>query len=421
MATVLITGAAAGIGRAAAHRFARDGWRCLLVDRDAAGLDATIRSLPAGMRGEHDDHGDHLALQADLADAAAIEALARRVRASGPLDALVSNAGISDSSNRGIEQQEAERWRTVLDVNLHAPARLVEMLSPVLTPGARVVNVASGAGLRAIPWRGAYSASKAGLIAMSRALARQRRNLCVTALCPGFVRTELVDGLIASGQLDPARAVAKIPLGRMAEPADIAEAIRFLAGAGAAPLSGMVLSVDGGSSVFGGSQAFAPAVREPVALDAAVRLRVEGAAGADAPGLADAAPGGVGRGNERERYRGVIDLTPAHASPGAWLEAVRASACRFAGQHPHDASLTLLLPQEDHDDWRAAADAAAARMLVATLACEWGQRALRINAVQCERTSSEPRTSLAPLTPLLRYLAGPAARCITGQVLMLPP
>lgn len=420
MATVLITGAAAGIGRAAAHRFAREGWRCLLADRDAAGLDATIRSLPAGMRGEHDGHGDHLALQADLADAAAIEALARRVRASGPLDALISNAGISDSSNRGIEQQEVERWRTVLDVNLHAPARLVEALSPVLTPGARVVNVASGAGLRAIPWRGAYSASKAGLIAMSRALARQRRDLCVTALCPGFVRTELVDGLIASGQLDPARAVAKIPLGRMAEPADIAEAIRFLARAGAAPLSGLMLSVDGGSSVFGGSQAFAPAVREPVALDAVAHLHVEGAAGADAPGLADVAPGREGQG-DRQRYRGVIDLTPAQASPGAWLEAVRASACRFAGQHPHDASLTLLLPQEDRDDWRAAADAAAARMLVATLACEWGQRALRINAVQCEWNSFEPRTSLAPLTPLLRYLAGPAARCITGQVLTLPP
>ncbi|MBY4895538.1 SDR family NAD(P)-dependent oxidoreductase [Cupriavidus sp. AU9028] len=416
MATVLITGAAAGIGRAAAHRLARDGWRCLLVDRDAARLDAALRSLPAGM------HGDHLALQADLADAAAIEAVARRVRASGPLDALVSNAGISDNSNRGIEQQDAARWRTVLDVNLHAPARLVEALSPVLNPGARVVNVASGAGLRAIPWRGAYSASKAGLIAMSRALARQRRDLCVTALCPGFVRTELVDGLIASGQLDPARAVAKIPLGRMAEPADIAETIRFLCEADAAPLSGLVLSVDGGSSVFGGSQAFAPAVGEPVALDAAAHLRVEGAAGAHAPGLADVAPSGEGHGGEAQGggqgYCGVIDLTPAHASPGARLEAVRASACRFAGQHPHDASLTLLLPREDRDDWRAAADAAAARMLVATLACEWGQRALRINAVQCEVTAS-PASSLRYL-PLLRYLAAPAARCITGQVLTMP-
>lgn len=392
MAAVLITGAAAGIGRAAAQRFARDGWRCVLVDRDGAALAATVAGLPAPEAGRHE------AVELDLTDAAAVGALTERT---GPLDALVNNAGMSDRTNRPVVEQDGDDWRTLLALNLEAPARLVDALSPRLVAGARVVNVASGAGLRAIPWRGAYSASKAGLIGLSRALARERPDLRVSVLCPGFVRTELVDRLIAARRLEPARVTAKIPLGRMAEPDELAEAIRFLAGADGAVPSGLLLSVDGGSSVFGGSQSFAPANVALVSSETPLSLRVVG----DVAGEWSAVR------QQGDGYAAVLDASPLRVPPGDRLAAVHEAARRFAQEHVHQASLTLVLPAEAGEDWRHAGDLAAAGMLVATLACELGPRALRVNALSV--LQDDP----AGLAPLLCFMAGARAQYLTGQVL----
>ncbi|WP_240669345.1 SDR family NAD(P)-dependent oxidoreductase [Achromobacter spanius] len=251
METVLLTGAASGIGCATAWRLARLGRRCVLVDRNAEALDALLTAL----RSEHAG-SDHLARVADLTDPEQINALADDVP---PLDAIINNAGMTDASNLPAVEQADDNWQRLLDLNLHAPARLLRALHGRLTRHARIVNVASGAGLRAIPLRGAYSPSKAGLIAQTQALAQAHPERRVSVLCPGFVQTELVDGLIASGRLDPVRAVAKIPLGRLAAPEEIACALAFLASDHAALVSGGRLSVDGGSSVFGGSQAYAPA------------------------------------------------------------------------------------------------------------------------------------------------------------------
>lgn len=400
MPSVLITGAAAGIGRAAAQRFARDGWRCVLVDRDGAALAATVAGLPAPEASRHE------AVEIDLTDAAAIGALPART---GPLDALVNNAGVSDRTNRPVVEQDDDDWRTLLALNLDAPARLVDALLPRLVAGAHVVNVASGAGLRAIPWRGAYSASKAGLIGMSRALARECPELRVSVLCPGFVRTELVDRLVAAGRLEPARVTAKIPLGRMAEPEELAEAIRFLAGADGAVPSGLLLPVDGGSSVFGGSQGFAPAAVAPVPPDTPLRLRVVG----DVAGKWSAIGSAVGSAVAQQGYgyAAMVDVSPLAAPPGDRLAAVHEAARRFAQEHAQQASLTLVLPAGAGEDWRHAGDLAAAGMLVATLACEWGARALRVNALSVSR--ADPQA----VAPLLRFMAGAGAQYLTGQVL----
>ncbi|MCY0854112.1 SDR family NAD(P)-dependent oxidoreductase [Cupriavidus sp. D39] len=392
MPAVLITGAAAGIGRAAAGQFARDGWRCVLVDRDGAALATTVAGLSAPEAGRHE------AVEADLTDAAAIDLLTARI---GPLDALVNNAGMSDRANRPVVEQDGDDWQTLLALNLDAPARLVDALTPRLVVGARVVNVASGAGLRAIPWRGAYSASKAGLIGLSQALARERPDLRVSVLCPGFVRTELVDRLIASGRLDPARVTAKIPLGRMAEPEELAEAIRFLAGANGAVPSGLLLPVDGGSSVFGGSQGFAAAAFEPAPSDTPLRLQVVG----DVAGKWSAV------GQHGDGYAAVLDVSPLAVPGGKRLAAVHEAARRFAREHANQASLTLVLPADAGQDWRHAGDLAAARMLVATLACEWGALALRVNALSVSRDDPEA------VAPLLRFMAGAGAQYLTGQVL----
>lgn len=389
MDTVLLTGAASGIGRATARRLAAAGQRCVLVDRNAPALQALQEELPAPAADAH------LARVTDLTDAGQIAALTDGMP---QLDAIINNAGMTDSSNRPTVEQSAEDWQRLLDLNLHAPARLVSALRGRLVPGARVVNVASGAGLRAIPWRGGYSPSKAGLIAQSRALARADPDLRVTVLCPGYVQTELVAGLIASGRLDPSRAVAKIPLGRLADPDEIACALTFVAGALAEPLAGGLLCVDGGSSVYGGSQTYAPSARDArVSLDTPLSLTVRGDWTLPV--------GGVHAG-----YPAVLDATALSSPPGQRLTAVLQAARRFDFDGP--ASLTLLLPRGENLAWDHAGDHAAARMLIASLACEWGPAARRINAVEVA-----PDTAPATLAPLLRFVAGAQAQYLTGQVL----
>lgn len=397
MPTVLITGAASGIGRDTARLFASAGWQCVLVDHNGPALQAVGDSLPTS------GGAAHLLRITDLTDAGQVASL----RESTPtLDAIVNNAGMSDTSNTPLVAQAPAQMARLLALNLAAPAAVVQACAPLLRPGARIVNVASGAGLRAIPWRGAYSPSKAGLIEQTKALARAHPEWCVTVLCHGFVRTELVDALIQAGRLNPEGAVSRIPLGRMAEPQEMAQALFFLASPGAAPLSGQALSVDGGSSVYGGSQPLPPTQLRVQPWDTPLRLEVVGG---------DAAPWqAVGHAPESgPHHTACLDLSAQHAAPGALLQAVQAAATRFASRHTEQASLTLLLPAEISTDWSAAGDHAAARMLVSTLACEWGSRALRINALVMPADVT-PRA----LHPLLRYLCGASAQFLTGQTLV---
>ena len=246
MNKVVITGAASGIGRETARIFADAGWTCVLLDLDGEGLAAVRADL---LGGSHQAVAMDLTRDADYAALAAIE---------GPVAAVICNAGASGTPGRGIADLTPGELDAALALNQQAPLRMLAALEGRLAHGARVVAVSSGAGLRAIPLRGGYSPSKAGLIAAMMALSDARTDLAVSVLCPGFIRTALVDRLIAGGQLDPARAVAKIPLGRMGTPQEMADALFFLAAPADPPLRGCVLSVDGGSSVFGGSVAYAP-------------------------------------------------------------------------------------------------------------------------------------------------------------------
>lgn len=396
MQTVLITGAASGIGRDSARLFAGAGWQCVLVDHNAPALQQLGRSLPAPAS------APHRLCAVDLTDPAQIASLGDGLPA---LDAILNNAGMSDASNTPLAQQGPAQMARLLALNLAAPAAVVEACGPRLKPGARIVNVASGAGLHAIPWRGAYSPSKAGLIAQSLALAQARPDLCVTVLAPGFVRTELVDGLIQAGRLQPQGALGKIPLGRMAAPEEMAQALYFLASTGAAPLRGQVLAVDGGSSVYGGSQPLPPATLPPQPLDTPMQLEVCGGKG---EAWHDVAPTAAAQ----PRYAACLDLSPLQGEPAGVLQAVHAAAARFAGRYTQQASLTLLLPAARPRRWQDAGDGAAARMLVSTLACEWGSRALRINALAVP-AGVEPQS----LHPLLRYVCGPGAQYLTGQTL----
>ncbi|VTU30800.1 3-oxoacyl-[acyl-carrier-protein] reductase FabG [Variovorax sp. SRS16] len=397
MQTVLITGAASGIGRDTARLFAGAGWQCVLVDHNEQALHTLGQSLPAPASAAH------VLRTIDLTDPQQIASLGDGTPA---LDAILNNAGMSDASNTPLAEQSPAQMGRLLALNLAAPAAVVDACTHLLKPGARIVNVASGAGLHAIPWRGAYSPSKAGLIAQTLALAQARPDWCVTVLAPGFVRTELVDGLIQAGRLKPERALAKIPLGRMAAPEEMAQALYFLASPGAQPLSGQVLPVDGGSSIYGGSQALAPATWAAQALDMPMQLEV---CGGDAAPWQDVAQPAIGQ----PHYAACLDLSPLSCESAGLLQAVHAAAARFAARCAQQASLTVLLPSRKVDRWQHAGDGAAARMLVSTLACEWGHRALRVNALEVPG-DVDPQS----LHPLLRFVCGPAAQYLTGQTLI---
>ena len=219
--------------------------------------------------------------------------------------------------------------------------------------------------------------------------------------------------LIDGGRLNPAQAISKIPVGRMAEPEDMAEALCFLASAGARVLTGQLLVLDGGSSVCGGSQPLPPCAHRPLPFEMSLQphgeaVRVPGWQAAF-DGWAHSHAGSPGH----RGYPAVVDGRALDAPPGAQLDAVLDAARCFRARHAALASLTLLLPRPAPDlPWALAGDAEAARMLVATLAAEWGAHGLRINAL-------EPTPGLAPeaCLPLLGYLAGARAQFLTGQVL----
>lgn len=253
--SVLVTGGAAGIGWAAARRFAAAGDRVAIADIDFAAAAARAESLGAG----------HVALHADMGDPVSATGVVRACADRfGRLDVLVNNAGVIDAGGTQVTEQTLAAFRRLIGVNLIGMERAAVAAQAIMagqaprdaggTRGA-IVNLASGAALRAIPLRNGYSASKAGVVSLTRshACAWAAQGVRVNAIAPGYTRTDLVQELIRRGRVDPALVTRRIPLGRMGTPEEIAEAIVFLAGPGARGMVGGLLIVDGGSTAYGGS------------------------------------------------------------------------------------------------------------------------------------------------------------------------
>lgn len=396
MQTVLITGAASGIGRDTARLFAQSGWQCVLVDINSEALQALADSLP------HSPTSPHELRAIDLTDPNQIATLGHDLP---ELDAILNNAGMSDTSNTPLAEQSLSQLERLLALNLKAPAAIVDACTSRLKKRARIVNVASGAGFHAIPWRGAYSPSKAGLIAQTKALAQAHPEWCVTVLAPGFVRTELLDSLIQSGRLDPANAIGKIPLGRLAIPSEIALALYFLASEGSSPISGQTLAINGGSSIYGGSYRFSPCAFTPLPIDLPIGLTI---VGHNSTPWETIAP----RPANQPYYPATLDVSVLESTGENLLENVHKAGARFAANHDQQASLTVLLPIPSIDSWQKAGDVAAARMLISTYACEWGAKGLRVNAIEVPHD-----LSASSLHELLRFVCGPQAQYLTGQTL----
>jgi NAD(P)-dependent dehydrogenase (short-subunit alcohol dehydrogenase family) len=249
--TALVTGAADGIGWATARRFATGGWRVALLDLREEAAQARATEL-----------GDaHVGVGCDVTDAASVRAAVASLAARlGRIDALVNNAGISEQKAPTLEQTP-EGFDRVLDVNLKGAFLMTQAVLGAMRTQARdargqrgaIVNLGSIAGLSGIPGRNAYSAAKAGVIGLTRALASEwaREGIRVNAVAPGYVRTALVADLERRGAIDGLAIATRTPLGRMADPAEIAEVIAFLASPAASYVTGAVLSADGGWTAFG--------------------------------------------------------------------------------------------------------------------------------------------------------------------------
>jgi NAD(P)-dependent dehydrogenase (short-subunit alcohol dehydrogenase family) len=231
----VITGAASGIGAAAAERFADEGAR--VVGVDVAG------ESPA-----------ELSLQADVSDEEAVIGVYSRVRESlGRIDVLFNNAGINPTDDGSVLETSLETWQRVQDVNLRSVFVCCKHGIPHLleSGGGSVINTASFVAMMgAATSQISYTASKGGVIALSRELGVEfaRRGVRVNALCPGPVATPLLMELFASDPVQAARRLIHLPMGRFAEPAEVAGAALFLASDDSSYVTASAFMVDGGLS-----------------------------------------------------------------------------------------------------------------------------------------------------------------------------
>ena len=232
----LVTGASRGIGFAVGKRLAAEGVRVALnAGHSRERLDAAVGRIEGA-----------LGCFADVGDPKAVDEMFRTLKTEwGGIDILVNNAAVTRDSLVMMLQPEA--WREVLDVSLNgaylcARAGLRSMIG---SRWGRIVNVVSPAAFLGKPGAANYAAAKAGLVALTKTLAAEsaRHGITANAVCPGWVETELVADLAEEARSQEA---ARIPVGRFAEPDEIADAIAFLASERARYVTGTTLVVDGG-------------------------------------------------------------------------------------------------------------------------------------------------------------------------------
>jgi NAD(P)-dependent dehydrogenase (short-subunit alcohol dehydrogenase family) len=238
----VVTGAARGIGEAAAHGLAHAGWAVACLDVDADGAEVVGRALPGEAAGFACDVADEEAVRA------ALDAVRKRL---GSVTTVVNNAGVNTYFDPG--EMTLDEWDAAFAVDLRGAWLVVKHALPDLraADGASIVNVASLHARLTSAGMFPYAAAKSGLVGLTRSLALELGpdGIRVNAVSPGWTRTRLVDEWLAR-QPDPAAAEAEVlashPLGRMATPEDVAAVITFLSSDGAGAITGAEVPVDAG-------------------------------------------------------------------------------------------------------------------------------------------------------------------------------
>ena len=236
----VVTGAGRGIGHAIAVRFAKDGARVASVSRTEANAQKTADEINAARA----DAAKAYAV--DVADQAAVQKAAGQIFDDfGRVDILVNNAGVTRD---GLSMRMSmEDWDTVLNTNLKGAFNFIQaVMRPMIKQrSGRIINISSIAGLIGNAGQANYAASKAGLIGLTKTLARElaSRGITVNAVAPGLIETDMTT--VLSDEIRQ-NILKNVPLGKLGEPEDIAGAVAYLASAEAKYITGQVLTVDGG-------------------------------------------------------------------------------------------------------------------------------------------------------------------------------
>ncbi|MHC1557624.1 SDR family NAD(P)-dependent oxidoreductase [Actinomycetospora sp. C-140] len=238
----IVTGAGRGIGRGIAEKLAAEGATVVATDVD----EATAKDTAAALG------GDALGLPADVADRDSVDAMVAAVREHhGRVDVLVNNAGW-DKVGPFVDSDPAD-WDRIIQINLYGVLHTAKAVLPIMVEqgGGRMVNLASDAGRVGSSGEAVYSAAKGGVIAFTKTAAREmaRHQIAVNCVCPGPTDTALFASVTEDNPKLRDALTKAIPLRRLAQPTDLANAVAFLASDEAAYITGQTLSVSGGLSM----------------------------------------------------------------------------------------------------------------------------------------------------------------------------
>ncbi|EZP60795.1 MULTISPECIES: 3-oxoacyl-[acyl-carrier-protein] reductase [unclassified Exiguobacterium] len=238
----LVTGASRGIGAAIAKRLATDGFRVVVNYAGSTDkAEAVVREIKeAG--------GEALAIQANVAEADAVKQMIKQtIDAFGQLDCVVNNAGITRDGLL-MRMKEAD-FDAVIDTNLKGAFLVTQAATrPLLKTSGRIINIASVVGISGNPGQANYVAAKAGLIGLTKSVARElaSKGVTVNAICPGFIETDMTDELTEEQRN---LSLGQIPLKRFGQTDDIASLVSFIASDEARYITGQTLAVDGGMTM----------------------------------------------------------------------------------------------------------------------------------------------------------------------------